>query len=81
MDGVTCEDLAARGVEPFLAPRRDALVTRTDQPRRVRRKERAKDGGTKVRVLGSPTMRARVVQGALPLLLEPIVAADGQPGS
>jgi len=28
-----------------------------------------------------PTMRDRVVQGALKLILEPIVAADVQPGS
>ena len=47
----------------------------------VRRKERPKDGGTKVRVLGIPTMRDRVVQGALKLILEPIVEADVQPGS
>jgi len=48
---------------------------------RVRRKEIPQDGGTQVRVLGMPTMRDRVVQGALQLILEPIVAADVQPGS
>ena len=48
---------------------------------RVRRKEIPKDGGTKVRVLGIPTIRDRVVQGALKLILEPIVEADVQPGS
>lgn len=81
IDGVTFEDLEASGVEPFLEHRRDELVTRTDQPMRVRRKERPKDGGTKVRVLGIPTMRDRVVQGALKLILEPIFEADVQPGS
>ena len=80
-DGVTCADLEASGVEPLLEHRRDALVTRTYQPRRVRRKERPKDGGTKGRVLGMPTMRDRVVQGALTLILEPICAADFPPGS
>src|ERR687886_2649220 len=48
---------------------------------RVRRKAIPKDGGTKVRVLGIPTIRDRVVQGALKLILEPIFEADFQPGS
>lgn len=79
--GVTCEDMEVNGVEPFLEPRRDARVARTYHPRRARRQEIPQDGGTKVRVLGLPTMRARVGQGALTRILEPIVAADGQPGS
>ena len=36
---------------------------------------------TQVRVLSIPTIRDRVVQGALKLSLEPIFAADFQPGS
>jgi RNA-directed DNA polymerase len=48
---------------------------------RNRRKEIPKDGGKKVRVLGIPTIRDRVVQGALKLILEPIFEADFQPGS
>ena len=39
-----------------------------------------KDGG-KVRVLSIPSIRDRVVQGALKLILEPIFEADFQPGS
>jgi len=81
IEGGTFEAIEASGVEPFREHRRDALVTRTSQPMRVRRKEIAKDGGTKVRVLGLPTMRDRVVQGALQVILEPIVEADVQPGS
>jgi len=81
IDGVTCEDIEASGVEPFLEPRRDERVARTYQPMRVRRKAIPKDGGTKVRVLGMPTIRDRVVQGALQLILEPIFEADVQPGS
>ena len=34
-----------------------------------------------VRVLSIPAIRARVVQGALKLILEPIFEADFQPGS
>ena len=63
MDGVTCEDLEASGVAPWLEHLRDARVARTYQPMRVRRKARPKDGGTKVRVLGMPTIRDRGVQG------------------
>jgi RNA-directed DNA polymerase len=81
IDGVTFEDIEASGVEPFLEQIRDELVTRTYQPMRVRRKAIPKDGGTKVRVLGIPTIRDRVVQGALKLILEPIFEADFQPGS
>jgi RNA-directed DNA polymerase len=81
IDGVTFEDIEASGVEAFLEQIRDALVARTYQPMRVRRKEIPKDGGTKVRVLGIPTIRDRVVQGALKLILEPIFEADFQPGS
>ena len=81
IDGVTFEDIEASGVEPFREQIRDELVARTYQPMRVRRKEIPKDGGTKVRVLGIPTIRDRVVQGALKLILEPIFEADFQPGS
>jgi RNA-directed DNA polymerase len=46
-----------------------------------RRKEIPKAGGKKVRVLGIPSIRDRVVQGALQLILEPIFESDFQPGS
>ena len=48
---------------------------------RVRRKEIPKDGGKQVRVLWIPAIRDRVVQGALKLILEPILEADFQDGS
>ena len=47
---------------------------------RNRRKEIPKEGG-KVRVLGIPSIRDRIVQGALKLILEPIFEADFQDGS
>ena len=70
IDGVTFEAIEAAGVEAFLAELRDALVTRTYRPLRTRRVEIPKAGGTKVRVLGIPAIRDRVVQGALKLILE-----------
>ena len=47
---------------------------------RNRIKEIPKDND-KVRVLGIPAIRDRVVQGALKLILEPIFEADFQEGS
>jgi len=47
---------------------------------RVRKKEIPKGGG-KFRLLAIPSVRDRVVQGALKLILEPIFEADFQSGS
>jgi len=81
IDGVTFEAIEAGDVEAFLGQIRDELLARTYRPLRNRRKEIPKDGGHKVRVLGIPSIRDRVVQGALKLILEPIFEADFQPGS
>jgi len=80
IDGVTFEDIEAHGVVSFLVRLRDELTQRTYVPLRARKKEIPKDGG-KVRVLSIPSIRDRVVQGALKLILEPIFEADFQPGS
>jgi RNA-directed DNA polymerase len=80
-DGVTFEAIEASGVDVLLQQLRDELVTYTYQPMRLRHKAIPKDGGGKVRVLSIPTIRDRVVQGALKLILEPIFEADFQPGS
>ena len=81
IDGVTFEAIAAAGVEPFLAQLRDELVSRTYRPLRNRRVEILKGDGKKVRVLGIPAIRDRVVQGALKLIVEPIFEADLHDGS
>ncbi|MGC1903842.1 MAG: group II intron reverse transcriptase/maturase [Candidatus Acidiferrum sp.] len=81
IDGVTFEAIEESGVEMFLQQIRDELVTNTYRPTPVRRKEIPKDGGNKVRVLSIPSIRDRVVQGAVKLILEPIFEADFQPGS
>jgi RNA-directed DNA polymerase len=80
-DGVTFDAIEASGGEAFLQQMQDELVTHTYRPMRLRHKAIPKDGGTKVRVLAIPTIRDRVVQGALKLILEPIFEADFQPGS
>jgi len=81
IDGVTFEAIEAGGAESFLAQIRDELVTNTYRPMPARKKEIPKDGGKKVRILSIPTIRDRVVQGALKLILEPIFEADFQAGS
>ncbi len=80
IDGVTFAAIEAQGVEGFIEQLREELVERTYLPARVRKVEIPKGGG-KVRVLSIPTIRDRVVQGALKLILEPIFEADFQPGS
>jgi RNA-directed DNA polymerase len=81
MDGVTFEVIEESGRESFLERIREELITGTYQPMPARKKEIPKEGGTKVRVLSIPSIRDRVVQGALKLILEPIFEADFQPGS
>ena len=81
IDGVTFEAIEESGVESFLKQIQDELVHNTYRPMPVRKKEIPKDGGTKVCVLSIPTIRDRVVQGALKLILEPIFEADFQSGS
>ena len=80
IDGVTFEAVEAQGTESFLRQIQEELRTRTYCPMRVRKKEIPKEGG-KVRVLSIPSIRDRVVQGALKLILEPIFEAQFQPGS
>ena len=81
IDGVTFEAIEESGEESFLRRIRDELMTNTYRPMRLRKKEIPKDGGKKVRVLSIPSIRDRVVQGAVKLILEPIFEADFQPGS
>jgi RNA-directed DNA polymerase len=81
IDGVTLEAMEESGEDSFLERIREELITDRYQPMPVRKKEIPKDGGTKVRVLSIPSIRDRVVQGVLKLILEPIFEADFQPGS
>jgi RNA-directed DNA polymerase len=78
-DGVTFEAIEAEGVEAFLSHLQQELVQQTYRPMRLRKVEIPKEGGS--RQLSIPTIRDRVGQGALKLILEPIFEADFQPGS
>jgi RNA-directed DNA polymerase len=80
IDGVTFEAVEAEGTEQFLDRLREELVQRTYRPQPARKVEIPKGNG-KMRQLSIPSIRDRVVQGALKLILEPIFEADFQPGS
>lgn len=75
IDGKSFEDIKAEGVEGFLEGIRQELLNRTYRPMPNRRVEIPKDNG-KTPILGIPTVKDRVVQGALKLILEPIFEAD-----
>ncbi len=69
-----------RGEDAFLAELRADLKARTFQPLPVRERMIPKAGG-KLRRPGIPTVRDRVLQAALKLVLEPIFEADFKPVS
>jgi RNA-directed DNA polymerase len=81
VDGQTASYITAvRGEEAFLAELRADLKARRVAPLPVRERLIPKPGG-KQRRLGIATIRDRVVQAALKLVLEPIFEADFHPCS
>jgi RNA-directed DNA polymerase len=80
VDDVTFDEIEKGGVERFLREIREELILGTYRPMRVRKVGIPKENG-KERVLSIPTIRDRVVQGAIKLILEPVFEADFQPGS
>jgi RNA-directed DNA polymerase len=70
-----------RGEAAFLAELRADLKARRFAPLAVRERMIPKPGSSKLRRLGIPTVRDRVVQAALKLVLEPLFEADFKPCS
>ena len=81
IDGVTFEMIeeTVRGGIP--CRHTGGVAQRTYLPMRNRRKEIPSKEMEKIRTLGIPRIRDRVVEGVLKLILEPIFEADFQEGS
>jgi len=76
IDGVSFEAIeAVEGIEQFLTKLAEEVKNRTYRPMPVRRVMIPKPDGSQ-RPLGIPTIRDRVVQMAVKLMMEPIFEAD-----
>ena len=80
IDGVRIADFEAN-LDEELSQLQQELSNWTYQPSPVRRVEIPKPGGKGMRLLGIPTVRDRVVQATLKLLLEPIFDPHFSPNS
>ncbi|HLN94035.1 MAG TPA: group II intron reverse transcriptase/maturase [Flavobacterium sp.] len=75
VDGITFEEVEAKGVAEYLAELQLEMQEHRYEPKPVRRVYIPKANGKK-RPLGIPAIRDRVVQTAFLLILEPIFEAD-----
>lgn len=80
IDRMTFDDIESSGLEEFLSVIQNDLLSGSYQPLKNRKVEIPKGNG-KVRTLQIPSIRDRVVQGSLKLILEAIFEADFCPNS
>jgi RNA-directed DNA polymerase len=77
IDGITFEAIEGEGVEGYLEQIAEELRNKSYKPSPVRRVYIPKPDGSK-RPLGIPTIKDRVVQMAVKLVIEPLFEADFQ---
>ena len=77
VDDETIGMIEATGVESFLKQLQKELISKTYQPQLVKRVWIPKADGSQ-RPLGIPTVKDRVVQSAVKIMIEPIFEADFQ---
>ncbi len=79
-DGITFEKIEELGYQEYLKSIQSELKSRSYVPESYLLKKIPKIKG-KYRLLSIPTIKDRIVQSAMKLILEPIFEADFQPGS
>jgi len=75
IDGITFEEIEQYGADNFIAEISKELKEGTYKPEKNRKVLIPKENG-KLRGLGIPTIKDRVVQGAIKLIIEPVFEAD-----
>ena len=80
VDGITFSDVEAYGVDKFVSEIVKELEEKTYKPQAVLRVLIPKENG-KMRPLGIPTIKDRVIQMAVKLVIEPIFEADFEENS
>ena len=80
VDGVSFQQIIKQGVDQFIQEIITDLERKTYQPQAVLRVEVRKDNG-KMRPLGIPTIKDRVIQMAVKMVIEPIFESDFEKNS